>query len=132
MEIETNTIGTISEGLKFLIVDDSKLMRELIKDMVRTNGDVCVEAADGAQAIVRYVHDYPDCVLMDIKMEKLDGIVATEVIKKINPKSKVVIVSHYNEEKLRNEAAEAGADAFVLKDNLSELNNTIRELCELG
>jgi CheY-like chemotaxis protein len=116
------------EQMRILIVDDNVAMRDLIKEIVCTNGNEIVEASDGAEAIVDYVLRGADCVLMDIKMKKLDGIIATEVIKKIDPNSKVVIVSHYTEGELRKKAVSAGADAFVLKDNLHELSDTVKQL----
>ncbi len=104
--------------MKLLIVDDSPVMRQIIKSIVATPGDETAECADGSSVVPVYESFHPDWVLMDLKMSPTDGIQATRILKAAHPNARVAIVTNYNDQEFRDEANEAGADAFFLKDNL--------------
>jgi DNA-binding NarL/FixJ family response regulator len=63
----------------------------------------------------------PDWVLMDVELGGMDGIAATRAIRTIDADAHVVIVTAHGEVEYRRAAAEAGACAYVLKENLLEL-----------
>lgn len=58
---------------------------------------------------------HPDVVLMDLKMQGMDGLTATRVMQAISPRSAVVILSLYDDAHLKTEARAASAVAFVGK-----------------
>jgi DNA-binding NarL/FixJ family response regulator len=58
---------------------------------------------------------------MDIRMGEIDGIEATKRIKAADPEAKIVIVTDYDDDALRQAAIRAGACGYALKDNLPEL-----------
>jgi CheY-like chemotaxis protein len=103
------------------IVDDSSNMREAIKSVLVGLSAEFIESSDGEEAVKQYLMRKPDIVIMDIRMERIDGIAATRTILGLTPNAQVIIVTQYNDHELRNAAREAGAVGYVLKDDLSEL-----------
>jgi len=58
---------------------------------------------------------------MDIRMPKVNGIKATENLKKKFPEAHVIIVTNYSDQEFRDAAKEAGAEQYFLKDNLMDV-----------
>ncbi len=107
--------------LSILIVEDNDPMRRLIRLVVTPVADTIRECANGVAALAAVAEDEPDWVLMDIEMPSMDGITALERIKAAFPSVKVLIVTQYNDDRMRAAARLAGADGYVLKENLTEL-----------
>jgi len=106
---------------KILIADDDARMRRTIREIVAGLHMTVCEASSGGEAVDLYMIERPDWVLMDLRMKPVDGFCATAQIKSHSPKARVVIVSQYDDDELREEAARVGACAYVLKENLHEL-----------
>lgn len=113
--------------MNILIAEDSFPVRRMIRSLVSKPSDRIYECADGAEALAIYIKHQPDWVLMDIKMPKMDGITATRAIHAVNPQAKIIVVTSYDDPGLRAEAEEAGAAAYVVKDDLSGLRAVINE-----
>jgi two-component system, chemotaxis family, chemotaxis protein CheY len=111
--------------MTILIVDDNMLMRRMIKDILTQPGVECIECADGESAIQRYREIRPAWVLMDIMMPGYNGIKATREIMKDDPDAHIAIVTNFDDKEYRAAAAEAGAQAYVLKEDLTRL----RDVC---
>ncbi len=110
----------------FLIVDDNSDARKIIREILGGKNNKIFECSDGQQAIELYKTYKPDWVLMNIKMQNIDGITATKKIIKEFPNAKVIIMTSYNNTYLKINAEKAGAKAFVLKDSLITLNSIIQ------
>ena len=103
-------------GKRILIVDDAAFMRMMIKDILtKNNFEVVGEAADGVQAVEKYLELKPDLVTMDITMPEMDGITALKEIKKINPGAKVIMCSAMGQQAMVIDAIQAGAKDFIVK-----------------
>lgn len=89
-------------------------------------GDV-MECENGVEAVRLCREHHPEWVTMDIRMKEMDGITATRKIKSENPDARIIIVSNYDDADFRRDAAEAGAFAYVTKDDLSMLNHIIHD-----
>ncbi|MFH1777663.1 MAG: response regulator [Candidatus Omnitrophota bacterium] len=104
---------------KVLVVDDAVFMRKMIGDILKKEGfEICGEAENGQEAIDKFKELTPDLVTMDIVMPKvndIDGIGAVKSIMKIEPKSKILMVSAMGQHALVVEAIQAGAKDFVTK-----------------
>jgi len=100
-------------------------MRQMIKKLLGDLVGIFKECVDGAQALTTYRQHRPDWVLMDIKMKEMDGLTATRQIKEAFPNSRIVIVTGYDDTRLREAAQAAGACAYVNKENLLELRQIL-------
>ena len=113
--------------MKVLIVEDNQAMRQMIHRIVaQVAGDIC-ECGDGATAYSLYGQLRPDWVLMDIEMGEVNGIAATRQIKNDYPNASIIIVTNYNDTKMREAAYRAGACGYVLKENLHQLEALLTE-----
>ena len=115
---------------RVLIVDDSKLMRQLVRDTLVNDGwEVVGEASDGQEAATLFDRLRPDAVTLDIIMPDTDGMEALRSILRIDPKARVVVVSALSQTKLISQAIRSGAQDFIAKPFLPEqLQQTLR-LC---
>jgi CheY-like chemotaxis protein len=112
--------------MKLLIVEDNVPMRELMKRWVGDLADQISECDDGDQVLAAYAAERPDWVLMDIEMKRINGIAATRQLLAAFPEARVVIVTNYGDEVLRQAAREAGARGYVLKENLIEVRRWLQ------
>lgn len=113
--------------MTILIVDDNAAVRRLIRRAIAHLANEIHECADGADAMSAYLEYRPDLIFMDIRMPRLDGLMATRQIMKAYPSARIVIVTDYDEEQLKIAAFEAGAKGYALKDNLSDLEAFVTE-----
>lgn len=116
--------------MKVLIVEDNQAMRRLLRTVIEgivgedfAGGEetAVFECKDGAEVLCHYERHRPDWVLMDIHMKTLGGIEATRQLTAAYPQARVVIVTNYNDKRLRELARAAGACDYVLKENLLAL-----------
>ncbi len=100
---------------RVVVAEDESLIRMDIVETLRDNGfDVVGEAGDGEAAVALAKELRPDLVVMDVKMPKLDGISAADLLNKehIAP---VVLLTAFSQKELVERATEAGALAYVVK-----------------
>lgn len=112
-----DTVGRMNP-IKLLLVDDDPLVRAGLSFMLGGADDIEIvgEASDGTQVAGLVTERRPDVVLMDIRMPTMDGLVATEALRKRPDAPEVIVLTtfHADEQVLR--ALRAGAAGFVLKD----------------
>jgi two-component system chemotaxis response regulator CheY len=101
---------------RFLVVDDSVVMRKNIKNILEAAGhEVVAEAADGRDVLPAYVNNKPDLVTMDISMPITDGIDALKSLVKNFPDAKVIMVSALGQKAQVLEAIKLGAKSYIVK-----------------
>ena len=104
----------MSDARKVVVAEDESLIRMDIVETLREHGfDVVAEAADGEEAIARAEEFKPNLVVMDIKMPNMDGITAAKRMAEL--KIPVVLLTAFSQKELVEQAAEAGAMAYVVK-----------------
>ncbi len=108
-----------------MIVEDNELMRGLLRILIKDVATTISEVSDGSLALAAYAEHRPDWVLMDIRMEVMDGIEATRQIKSAYPNANIMIVTDYDDVSLREAAREAGACGYVVKENLLALRELL-------
>ena len=102
--------------MRVLVVDDAMFMRMMLKDILSKNGyEVVGEAANGREAIEKYIELRPDLVLLDITMPEMDGLTALKEIKHIDPQAVVVVCSAMGQQNMVIEAIQNGALDFIVK-----------------
>lgn len=104
--------------IRILICDDQDIICEGLKLILESNNEFMVVGAvhDGAQAIEQIEKLKPDLVLMDLNMPLMNGIQATQEIKKRYPHIKILILTVYGDDEWLFDAIRSGADGYVLKD----------------
>jgi CheY-like chemotaxis protein len=111
--------------MKVLIVDDNEAVRRVISTFIADLVDEVIECGDGIDVLTAYSKHRPDFVLMDVKMKLVDGLAATKLIKQEFPEARIVMVSQWEEQRLRNAATLAGAEAYVGKSDLDPLRQIL-------
>ena len=104
--------------IRLLIVDDHTVVRQGLSMLFGTVDDIEVvgTAADGFVALTKVDALTPDVVLMDIGMPRLDGIEATRRIVTADPDARIVILTGDTDQTKIQQAVEAGALGYLLKD----------------
>ena len=105
--------------IRVLIADDHELMRDGLRAILGAQQDIEVvgEAEHGAQAVENAIRLYPDVVIMDIRMPRLDGIEATKRLALQGEKApKVLVLTTFDLDEYVYQALRAGAAGFLLKD----------------
>ena len=100
--------------MKVLIVDDEKMIRDVLREYVEFEGNEAYEAADGLQAVRMCKDNDYDIILMDVMMPALDGFSAVKEIRKFKD-IPVIMLSARGEEYDKLFGFEVGADDYVTK-----------------
>jgi DNA-binding NarL/FixJ family response regulator len=102
-----------------MIVDDHTIMRDGLQALLSSESDyeVVGTLADGKSAIRSVGTLKPDIILMDLTMPGTGGIEAISHIKRQHPQVKIIALTFHKEDKYIHATLEAGADAYVLKDD---------------
>lgn len=106
---------------KLMIVDEHAVSRRLVRQAATTAHDTVMECASPAEALMAVGVFKPDCVMMGVSLPAPGAFRAIKSIRKTHPEVRVLAVSTFPEEQLRQAAADAGAAGYVTAENLSEL-----------
>lgn len=108
----------MSELISVIIVDDHEIVRKGVRTYLESTSEfkVLAETASGMEAIRLVTEMVPDVVLMDLIMPDMDGIKTTREIKKISPRTQVVVLTSFHEDVHIFPALRAGAISYILKD----------------
>ena len=114
----------MTNKIRIMLVDDHAVVRSGLGAFLSVNPDLELvgEAENGEQAVVRANLLKPDVILMDLMMPVMDGVAATQAIKKQNPQIQIVALTSFQEDELVQNALKAGAVGYLMK------NVTAREL----
>ncbi len=101
---------------RVLICDDSMFARHTTRRILRDAGhEVVGEAENGEDAIAKFRDLRPDLLVIDLVMPRLNGTEAIRRIVAADPDARAIVCSATGQEKLVNEALEAGARGYVVK-----------------
>jgi NarL family two-component system response regulator LiaR len=108
----------MGDAIRVILVDDHSMVRMGLKAYLSTLSDILVvgEAGTGEEALRLVTDLVPDVVLMDLIMDGMDGVETTRQVKKISPRTQVIMVTSYHEDEHIFPAIRAGALSYVLKD----------------
>ena len=119
----------MSDPISIILVDDHEVVRNGVRAYLDTLPEFKVvgEGASGEDAIHLVTEFIPDVVLMDLIMPGLDGVETTRQIKKISPRTQVVVLTSYHDDVHIFPALKAGAISYILKDmKMDKLVDAIR------
>ena len=108
--------------IKVLLVDDQGLIRQGLRVLLELEPDLEIvgEAENGEQAINLVAKFQPDVVLLDIRMPIMDGVAATREIQKRFAKTKILVLTTFDDDEYVSAALQNGAMGYLLKDTPSE------------
>jgi CheY-like chemotaxis protein len=118
------------EALKtVLVVEDEESNYELIRIVLQKRYNL-LHARNGIEAVTMNEEEHPDIILMDVRMPEMDGLDATRIIKEVNNKVPIIILSAYAFPENIREAKAAGCDEFMAKpfnveDLIEKINHFI-------
>jgi len=102
--------------IKAMIVDDAKLMRNIIKNALNPKKyKVVCEARNGKEAIMNYKIYKPDIVTMDITMDEKNGLEAAEEILKYDNTARIIMVTSLAQMEIIKKCIHIGAKNFIVK-----------------
>jgi DNA-binding NarL/FixJ family response regulator len=105
-----------------LIVDDHEIVRAGIKRLVENtpNLNIVADLGSGEEAYQFLQKNIVDLIIMDVSMPGKGGIETTHQIKKRYPKIKILMLSMHDNAMIIEKAMKAGADGYILKNDLSD------------
>lgn len=118
-----------TDRIRLMVVDDHEVVRTGLKAILEPENDIDVVAeAASAQEAARMADTFePDVILMDVRMEGMNGIEACRIIKSAHPNINVLMLTSFAEDEAVTSAIMAGASGFLLKNvNRADLLKAIR------
>ncbi len=118
------------EQIRVLLVDDHSLVRQGVRVFLDALPDITVvgEAASGQEALQMVGELAPDVVLLDLVMPGMNGVEVTRQVKRLQPKTQIVVLTSYHDDDFIFPTLRAGALSYVLKDiHARDLAETIRK-----
>lgn len=115
--------------IKILLADDHVMIRQGLRSLLMQQREwqVVAEAGDGMEAIRLAQQHRPEVAILDVAMPEVSGVEATQQIRKLLPKTRIVALSMYGDAHYLDLMLQAGACAYVLKDEaVVELVDAIR------
>ena len=104
------------DKIKVMIVDDSVIIRQMIKKYLsELNIEIVGTAGDGKSAIQLFKETQPDVVTLDITMPKVDGFTVLEEMVKENSKSKIMVITALTDKATGMRAIKTGAKGYLSK-----------------
>jgi DNA-binding NarL/FixJ family response regulator len=106
--------------MRLLLVDDSDLIRRGVRSLLssQTKWEICGEARDGAEAMLKARELLPDLILLDVNMPGMSGLEVTRLLRQELPNAKILIMSQHDPQRISTSALGAGAHACLDKGRL--------------
>lgn len=114
--------------MKVLIVEEHPPLRRLIKTIISEFATEVIECQDGREVLAVYQRHNPDWILMDLNLNGINGLTMVRQLKSLPGQARIVIVTDYDDDSLREAARQAGACAYVIKEELFALNRILHQI----
>ena len=115
--------------VRIMIIEDDEEMRSLLKDFLEEEGLETDSVNNGADALGKLSKDHFDLILTDIRMPGLTGLDILPRIRRLKPKTPIIVMTAYGSDDVRRRSLERGATAYLEKPILlTQLRTLIREM----
>jgi DNA-binding NarL/FixJ family response regulator len=121
--------------IRVLVVDDQELVRAGLRGILRERYgfDIVGECSDGSCVAASVARLRPDIVVMDVRMPVVDGVAATEAVRRLADAPPVLVLTTFDDDEILAAALRAGASGFLLKGVPAEdLQRAVRTVAEGG
>ena len=117
-ETKTEPPPKAGAPIRVLCVDDHPLVRKGIASILANEADMQLvgEAGNGREAVDLFRQYHPDVTLMDLRMPGMDGVQATQAIRKEFPEARIIALTSYDGDQDIYRALEAGVRGYLLKE----------------
>lgn len=114
--------------IRILLVDDDELVRLSLQQIIEADSGLAVvgQAEDGQSAVKAYFRLRPDLVLMDIRMQPVDGLVAGETILSKEPQAKILYLTTFADDSYIIRALRMGARGYILKQDYASIVEALK------
>ncbi len=114
----TNKGETLTKPAQIVLAEDHKILRDGLRAIFASESDIELagEATDGREAMSAARELQPDLLILDLSMPRMDGLTALKEIKRLAPRTRVLVMTVHRTEEYVFKAIEDGADGYVLKD----------------
>jgi NarL family two-component system response regulator LiaR len=116
-------------SIRVMIVDDHAMVRTGLATFLEGSDglDLVGQATNGQEAVELCEQFQPDVILMDLVMPEMDGVTATRIIRERWPQVQVIALTSFQEKELVQDALEAGAISYLLKNvSMDDLTGAVR------
>ncbi len=117
--------------VRILVVEDTRDTRALLKAVFEAEGYEVLEAADGIEAVEVALAEFPDAIIMDMSLPRLDGHAAVKLIRREPAlrSTPVIACTAHNQWEWRGKSIVAGCDAFITKPiDFAQLRSVLAQL----
>jgi len=121
----------VTKSISIVLADDHLIVRQGLHALLEAEPDLNVigQTGDGLEAVELVKRLNPDVAVLDLMMPGLNGLEVARQLSKMTPRTKIIILSMYDDEGFVLEALSNGVSAYVLKDTGSaDLINAVREV----
>ena len=128
---EEEKVGSMSDPIRIMIVEDHAVVRQGLAALLRTVPDfsIVAEAADGRESIELFRLHQPDITLMDLRLPQMNGVEAITSIRKDFPQARIIVLTTFDGDEDIYRALQAGAQGYLLKGMTGEeLMDAIRSV----
>lgn len=114
-------MAALDAPIRILLVDDHAMVRQGLSMALNLQPDITVvgEAGSGADGVTLAQKLQPDVLLLDLNMPDMDGIEVTQRVRRVSPRSRVLILSGIHADSRVYATVEAGVDGYIVKDATS-------------
>ena len=114
--------------MNVVIIDDDQLVALSLQTILEACDDIQVSATggSGADAIRLYEEYQPDVLLMDIRMENINGLEASETIMASHPDARILLLTTFSDDEYIIKALSIGAKGYILKQNFESIAPAVK------
>lgn len=117
--------------MKIVIIDDDILVTGALKTILETGEEITVAALgqDGSEALKLYQEYRPDVLLMDIRMQKVNGLDAAKEILSEYPDAKILLLTTFSDDEYIVKALKYGVKGYLLKQDYTSILPALKAVC---